>query len=610
MPKRMVKLIPLLVLIAAFATILLHFGADAITNPGSLTADAKGGIINGAVLFMLVFIIGGSILPSVVFVIAAGVIWPYTQALLISFSAGLAAASLGFLLSRHAAHDFCSRHIPTQLQAYNEGIRTCGLETTITLRLLFFLFPPVNWLLGISRIRARDYLLGTALGCLPGMLLYTYIGQGWIPWLLEDPLPRISLLIATAATIAIAVFTIRRWLKHRRGEADLGPAITLSLFLNTAQRYLTICFTTFFPSHPHRRPTLKRCLIMLAFLPAFALIQLVHWAAFLLDELLFPRYREIPVQAPVFIVGIPRSGTTHLHRVMARDTEHFTTLRLWHVLLAPAICERKLLHLIARLDRCVGRPLARLLSLATAKCTNALEGIHKLSLNQPEEDFVLLMPVLACYILAAPFPQSESIAELGYFDSTIPAKQRSRIMAFYRGMIQRHLYCVGADRTLLSKNVSFTPMLESLLETFPDARVIACIRHPVKTVPSQISSITPAWRAFGNRTDTDLFRQRWINLIHHYCQHLNHILEQPNQTNIQCIRMKSLTQNLDATIQRLYAEFELPFSADFAKRLADEHHAAINHQSRHHYSPADYNLSPEAITQRFADVWPSLEAHT
>lgn len=54
----------------------------------------------------------------------------------------------------------------------------------------------------------------------------------------------------------------------------------------------------------------RRLLAMALFWPAFLLLQTINGLALLLDRVLFPRYRQIAVREPLFVVGIPRSGTT------------------------------------------------------------------------------------------------------------------------------------------------------------------------------------------------------------------------------------------------------------------------------------------------------------
>jgi len=601
-------------LLAFLAAIVVLVVAGALAFPGghgTVIEIVGSGGARGVSLYLVMYIIGGSLgIPPVIFVVASGILWPIPVALGISLSGGLTAAILGFVLSRHVARDSCSRYIPQRLHKYDEGIEKHGFKTTVILRLAFFLFPPVNWLLGISRLRISDYVVGTVIGCFPGMVAYTLIGNDLVPWILQDPIPRLGITFGVILTLVSVVFGIPRILKRLRGPNDQGETISLQLFLIFVRDLLVASLQVFFPPKPHRRPpSIKRILVMLLFLPAFTVVQLIHWAALFLDEILFPRYRSIPVEKPLFIVGIPRSGTTHLHRVVARDTTQFTTTQLWHLVLAPAICERKVISALAGIDRAVGRPFERLLKWVNQRVTGGLEEIHTLALEEPEEDFLGLIPALACFILTAAFPESQKISDLARFDTVLSDERRRDVMAFYRGILQRHMYCDGSNKKLLSKNVSFTPMLMSLMETFPDAGVVVCLRDPVHTVPSQISSMEQGWEAFGNSTESTLYRDSWVDLIEHYCEHIGNVLDSPIGDRIECVEMGMLKSDLGETVHRLYDRFGLDMSPSFAERLEREVSAATKYSSRHKYSLEDYGLNADKLNARFRAVWKRLRQH-
>ena len=134
---------------------------------------------------------------------------------------------LGFWGSRHFVRDWAERRIPPKIRDYEERLETHGLSTVIILRLLFFLFPPITWLLGLSRISLRAFLAGTLIGCLPFMLVVVFTGESLIPWVLD--LPPIILLMTTltvAAAFVCWVFWIARTPVHHedhegaRGESE------------------------------------------------------------------------------------------------------------------------------------------------------------------------------------------------------------------------------------------------------------------------------------------------------------------------------------------------------------------------------------------------------
>lgn len=381
-------------------------------------------------------------------------------------------------------------------------------------------------------------------------------------------------------------------------------SIPKGLFRETAVLYARLAWRVFFSREGSRpRPSLRRITVMAVFLPAFAMLEGLHWVAFWLDEILYPGFRRVEVRTPLFITGIPRSGTTLLHRVLAQDKNRYTWFTLWELVLAPAIVERKVIWGVARLDRALGRPMSRLVNGIAALGTRGLESVHKLALDEPEEDFLLLLPVLGCFILVVAFPHDREITDLAYFDERIAPARRRRLMAFYKAMLQRHMYAHGTDRTLLSKNVSFTPLLGSLLETFPDCRIVACTREPSSAVPSQISAMKAGWRFFGNDTQTMAFRDRWVDLMRHYYACQRDTLQVLPRNRAYLVDTADLKTHLEREVGALYQAFGFDMSAEFATRLNEEAEQSRAFRSKHTYSVEGCGLDKEGIKHEFSELY-------
>jgi hypothetical protein len=346
--------------------------------------------------------------------------------------------------------------------------------------------------------------------------------------------------------------------------------------------------------------------MMIVFLPLFAAIQAVHWAALLLDEVLFPAYRKVRPTGAVFVVGVPRSGTTFLHRVLAQDTERFTTFTLWELLFAPAICERRVLLGAARIDRLLGRPAHRLISWVSGHLMKKVAAVHRISLQDAEEDFLVLSPILACFLLIVPFPFAPEIQDLSRFDERFSEAERRHVMSFYYAMVQRHLHVHGSQRVFLSKNVSFTPMLQGLLKTFPRARIVACSRPPEEAVPSQISAMEGSWRLFGNGFTPELFENRWLDLMEDYYAHLADVLAQIPGSQRASFEMDELRTDLVECVQRLYDRFAFIPSEGYAGIVSEEAQAARSYHSRHRYTLHQYGLNENFIRRRYATVYATL----
>lgn len=377
----------------------------------------------------------------------------------------------------------------------------------------------------------------------------------------------------------------------------------LALFLISTKRFIGLVASSLTAS-PDGRSALRprRVLIMLGFLPVFAFGQALHWLGFLLDDLFFRGWRRVRVEAPVFVLGVPRSGTTRLHQVLAQD-EQFTTFRTWECLFAPSVTQRLFFLGLARADRAVGAPMARLLRRIERLIFAGLDDVHPMGLTTPEEDYFALMPVLSCFILALPFPQFEHIWRIGRFDADLDPSERKRLLDFYESCLKRHLYVHGAGKRLLSKNAAFAPLAQSLAQRFPDARFIVSLRDPLETVPSQLSSIGPGLAFFGVPADSEPVRQRLTAQLAFYYENLARLREQLPDSRHAALGMQDLRGGLGRTLKAVYDRFGLPVSADFEQVLEHEDGQARSYKSSHHYSLEQFGLTPATVAERFAAAY-------
>jgi hypothetical protein len=377
----------------------------------------------------------------------------------------------------------------------------------------------------------------------------------------------------------------------------------LERFFVSCLRFLGLAVDALFRS-PDGRSRLRprRVLLMLAFLPALAVAQLIHWLGFLLDEILFRDYRKVKIREPLFVLGVPRSGTTKLHRVLAEDA-HFTTFRTWECLFALSVTERRFWLGIAALDRRIGCPLGRGLARLERLVFASLDDVHAMTLNDPEEDYFALMPILSCFILVLPFPFSSHLWRMGRFDAQMPANERKRILDFYERCLQKHLYVHGPDKRLLSKNAAFAPLAQSLVERFPDARFIGCLRDPVETVPSQLSSIGPGLAFFGVPADSPVVRERMIDQLAFYYRNLTTAFDRLPANRAVWIPMTRMKAGIAATLTAVYEQLELPMAQSFAATLAAEDQHTRAYRSGHRYHLEQFGLDAADIYRRFSAAY-------
>lgn len=347
--------------------------------------------------------------------------------------------------------------------------------------------------------------------------------------------------------------------------------------------------------------SLRRALLLLVAVPLLVSWQVVNWLFILLDELLLPGWRKTAVERPWFIVGIPRSGTTFLQRSLAKD-RLFTTTPLWEALFAPALTQK---YLLWGLGKCLA-PLRRKLGGVKLPWLQGMASIHPLGLQEAEEDFLFLLPMNACFILIALLPDCRDIFKLAHFDAWLNTDEKQRIMIFYRHCIQKHLYFRrhienNSELVYLAKNPSFSPAVLSLQAQFPDARFIACVREPEKTLPSQISALKPAFALCGYYP-SPAFVESCIVMLHFYYQHLYASLRA--EPNAVFVAMSTLKNDLYRFLTQTYTRFDRTMSSDCADSLSEIAQGASRYRSEHRYQLSEFGLSEQDVQARFAAVWP------
>ncbi|RJX25007.1 MAG: TVP38/TMEM64 family protein [Desulfurivibrio sp.] len=105
--------------------------------------------------------------------VGAAVFGPYQGFVYVWLGAMLGAAG-AFLIGRYLGRDFAASLVGPRLQKYDEAIGRNGFATVLYLRLAYFPFTPMNFGMGLTRVKFGDYLLGTGIGILAGTFILTF----------------------------------------------------------------------------------------------------------------------------------------------------------------------------------------------------------------------------------------------------------------------------------------------------------------------------------------------------------------------------------------------------------------------------------------------------
>jgi hypothetical protein len=350
-----------------------------------------------------------------------------------------------------------------------------------------------------------------------------------------------------------------------------------------------------------RRFSLRRWAYIWFFTALYWVMWLIVAFGRALDHLLFPGFRRQPVTKPVFIVAPPRSGTTLTQKLMSLDDERFLHVKLYQTIF-PSVFFQRCFDGVAWIDLHTGQILSRFVGWLEKTFFGGWDDMHKLRLNQPEEDdgfFVYSFVTEAIYLL---FPHVDELWEAGFPDA-LPAEDRRKLMRYYRSCLQRHLYANGPDRTLLSKATQSSGAVESLREAFPDARFITIIRHPYESVASHVSVFYPVWRAHSPDIAKDSpVSKAYARLALRWYQHLFEFGSKMDPARYYCMDYRDLTRNPREAIGTLYQHFGWGLSDAFHARLkaATERQRAF--KSAHHYTLEEFGLSKAWIQEELGPL--------
>ncbi len=348
------------------------------------------------------------------------------------------------------------------------------------------------------------------------------------------------------------------------------------------------------------RLTSKRSKFLILFMFLFYIpIEISAWIGFLLDDIFFRGYRGQTVRQPIFIIGNARSGTTFIHRLIAKDTQNFTTMKLWEIVFAPSITQRKIIHLFSSFDWIFGGLVRKQVNRWEQTLFGQIEN-HKIGLQEPEEDEYLFMHVCSSAVIWTFFPIDEEVEPYFYYDTAVPDKRRQKDMLFYHQCLQRHIYFHGGNKQFLSKNPIFSGKIQSLKECFPDAKFIYMARSPMSVVPSLISYMATGFHLFCQLEEKYPYREKILKLIDYYYQYPSEVFTNYQREDFMVVNYDDLVGDPAGTVQDVYNRLQMRLNLDYLSTLIAETNKARKYKSSHDYSLEDIGLSSQEIQSMFS----------
>lgn len=317
---------------------------------------------------------------------------------------------------------------------------------------------------------------------------------------------------------------------------------------------------------------------------------LVNRLRYVRDVQQHPEILEQRIAAPIIILGLPRTGTSKLQRVLSADPQVQNMLYWRTTNPAPFPGEQP------------GQPTARIEAAQAVEKMLAEQfpgwmARHPTEALEPDEELHLMHGSFEC-LISWLFARTPS-----YYDYIQQCDPRPMYNHLHAQMQYLQWQDGGArGRPWIMKSPVHTGTLDGLLETFPDAVLVHCHRDVHKILPSIASLIEQARRIGSDEVDQkvvgDEMLDYWGSSLDRYLE----IRARLPADRIMDVHFDEVVGDVLAVIRRIYARAGRELTpGTIAAFQAKERSQPDHHWGKYSYSAADYGYSRQIIDQRFAD---------
>ncbi|HTA08120.1 MAG TPA: sulfotransferase [Streptosporangiaceae bacterium] len=315
---------------------------------------------------------------------------------------------------------------------------------------------------------------------------------------------------------------------------------------------------------------------------AARLLSEAGWAA-------YPEHADVTIDRPIFVTGLPRSGTTALHRLLTADPGH-QGLELWLAEMPQPRPPR---------DTWDDNPVFRHIQAGYQR--HHIEhpefmGVHYIAADTVEECWQLLRQTLRSV-------SYECLAHLPTYSAWL--REQDWVGPYQRH--RRNLQLIGLNQPgqrWVLKNPSHLFALDAILAVYPDALVIQTHREPRAVIGSMCSLAAHATDGWSQRFRGAVIGSDQLELWARGLAEFAAARARYDQTQFLDIDYADFTADPVGTVESVYGHFGLPYggaAADAVHALyAEASHGAA--RPAHQYALADFGLTGEQVDERFAGL--------
>ena len=289
------------------------------------------------------------------------------------------------------------------------------------------------------------------------------------------------------------------------------------------------------------------------------------------------------LNAPFIVMGIPRSGTTFLHRMIAADPQN-TGIPFWRLFRPfPTHAKKDSRQSTTRFELKFRRPIYP-----------EMDTKHFIREDQEEECIWILGLTFQSIVFWV-------IAPVSSYAEWLFTQDRTKYFQEYSLLLRAQQQAAPA-RHLVLKAPDHTPNVGTILSVIPNARIIQMHRDPTTCVTSLNSLFYSTHRSVTNDLNPQRLGEINKRMFTYYLKVNREVRARLGESgSIVDVDYTQLVKNPVETVRGIYDHFAVPWSDDYEERLQ----SFVNRQpkdkyGKHHYTPEQFGQSSRELDAHFA----------
>lgn len=301
-----------------------------------------------------------------------------------------------------------------------------------------------------------------------------------------------------------------------------------------------------------------------------------------------PEVRDVHIDRPIVVAGLPRSGTTHLLNLLSAD-ERLRSLPWWEAIAPiPDPCD----------VRKPGEPDPRWTRAEAGWVQQDamlphLKAMHEFSPDHVSEDVEFQAVDFSSYLI-------EWLARVPRWRDYYLSHDQTSTYAYLKKALQAVTFLKGPNRwvTKCPQHMEQLPVVHRI---FPDATIVITHRDPVASIQSAITMSCYAARVLRKRVDPQGDAEYWIDRYERLLRRCVRDRDTLPESSVLDVYFHELMADTDGILKRIYAKADLPLTPAALRKL----HQFLATHPRGKYGQVrydlrrDFALRPEAIRERF-----------